>query len=117
MRATPGRLPTNGDPVSVMLRPERLHVAVDGPADGRSIEGVDHATLIFQGAVAAAASSSSRDGTEIVTTSTPTTTCRSCDRAHPSRSTWSPGAAYLLPAGRAQPGATTTDVDQIEATL
>ncbi len=51
VRATPGRLPTNGDPVSVMIRPERLQVAVTAGPDGRSIEGVIR-QLIFQGASA-----------------------------------------------------------------
>src|SRR4029450_5080719 len=51
VRATPGRLPTKGDPVSVMIRPERLQVAVTAGPDGHSIEGVVP-QLIFQGASA-----------------------------------------------------------------
>ena len=53
VRASPGRQPANGDPVSVMIRPERLQIAVGPGSDGRSIEGVIR-DLIFQGACPAA---------------------------------------------------------------
>ena len=65
VRATPGRHPANGDPVSVMLRPERLQRLrrrrdrTDDPSRGSS------ADVVFQGATARLQLELA-DGTEIV---------------------------------------------------
>jgi spermidine/putrescine transport system ATP-binding protein len=115
VRATPGRLPTNGDPVSVMIRPERLQVAVAAGPDGRSIEGVIR-QLIFQGA-SARLQLELRDGTEIVTYVDPDDNLPFLHPGSSVHATWSPGAAYMLAGWPAQPGASDSDVDQIEATL
>jgi spermidine/putrescine transport system ATP-binding protein len=115
VRATPGRLPTNGDPVSVMIRPERLQVAVTAGPDGRSIEGVVR-QLIFQGA-SARLQLELRDGTEIVASVDPDDNLPFLHPGSSVHATWSPGAAYVLAGWPAQPGASDSDVDQIEATL
>ena len=115
VRATPGRLPTNGDPVSVMIRPERLQVAVTAGPDGRSIEGVIR-QLIFQGA-SARLQLELLDGTEIVTYVDPDDDLPFLHPGSSVHARWSPGAAYVLAGWPAQPGASDSDVDQIEATL
>jgi spermidine/putrescine transport system ATP-binding protein len=115
VRATPGRRPTNGDPVSVMIRPERLQVTVGTDPNGRSIDGVIR-ELIFQGA-SARLQLELGDGTEIVTYVDPDDPL---PFLHPGASvsvTWNSGAAYLLAGWPAQAGASDSDVDQIEATL
>ena len=115
VRATPGRLPTKGDPVSVMIRPERLQVAVTAGPDGHSIEGVVR-QLIFQGA-SARLQLELRDGTEIVASVDPDDNLPFLHPGSTVHATWSPGAAYVLAGWPAQPGASDSDVDQIEATL
>jgi spermidine/putrescine transport system ATP-binding protein len=115
VRATPGRRPRNGDPVSVMLRPERLQVAVDAGPDGRSIEGVIR-QLIFQGA-SARLQLELRDGTEIVTYVDPDDNLPFLRPGSAVHATWSPGAAFVLAGWPSQPGASDSSLDQIEATL
>jgi spermidine/putrescine transport system ATP-binding protein len=115
VRATPGRLPTNGDAVSVMIRPERLQVAVTPGPDGRSIEGVIR-QLIFQGA-SARLQLELHDGTEIVTYVDPDDNLPFLHPGSAVHATWSRGAAYVLAGWPAQPGASDSDVDQVEATL
>lgn len=115
VRATPGRVPANGDPVSVMIRPERLQVAVTTGPDGRTIAGVIR-QLIFQGA-SARLQLELADGTEIVAYVDPDDDLPFLHPGSAVHATWSPGAAYVLAGWPAQPGASDSDVDQIEATL
>jgi spermidine/putrescine transport system ATP-binding protein len=115
VRAEPGWQPSNGDPVSVMIRPERLQVALAAGSDGRSIEGVIR-QVIFQGA-SARLQLELRDGTEIVTYVDPDADLPFLRPGAAVHATWSPGAAYLLAGRPKQAGASDSDVDQIEAIL
>jgi spermidine/putrescine transport system ATP-binding protein len=115
VRASPGRQPVNGDPVSVMIRPERLQVAVAPGPDGRSIEGVIR-ELIFQGA-SARLQLELGDGTEIVTYVDPDDDLPFLRPGAPVHANWNPGAAFVLAGWPRLPGASDSDVDQIEATL
>jgi spermidine/putrescine transport system ATP-binding protein len=115
VRAEPGWQPSNGDPVSVMIRPERLQVAVTAGSDGRSIEGVIR-QVIFQGA-SARLQLELRDGTEIVTYVDPDEDLPFLRPGSAVHATWSAGAAYLLAGRPKQAGASDSDVDQIEANI
>ena len=111
------RSPATGDPVSVMIRPERVSVEPDGGAlpDGRRLEGIVR-SLIFQGCqirldlVLA-------DGTGIVAWIDPDDDVPTLRPGSPVNVTWRPGAAFLLAGWPSQAGANDTNVDQIEAAL
>jgi spermidine/putrescine transport system ATP-binding protein len=112
------RTPANGDPVSVMIRPERVNVDGDGTApadDGRRLGGTVR-SLIFQGCqirldlVLA-------DGTGIVSWIDPDDDVPALRPGSPVNVTWRPGAAFLLAGWPSQAGANDTNVDQIEAAL
>ena len=96
-------------------RPERLQVAVTAGPDGHSIEGVVR-QLIFQGA-SARLQLELRDVTEIVASVDPDDNLPFLHPGSTVHATWSPGAAYVLAGWPAQPGASDSDVDQVEATL
>jgi spermidine/putrescine transport system ATP-binding protein len=113
--ATPGRQPTKGDPVSVMIRPERLQVSVAAGPYSRSLEGVVR-DVIFQGA-SARLQLRLADGTDVVTHVDPDDDLPFLRPGESVYATWNPGAAFLLAGWPAQAGASDTDVDQIEATL
>ena len=115
VRATPGRQPAKGDPVSVMIRPERLQVSVDAGSDGRTIEG-DIRGMIFQGA-SARLQLELADGTEIVTYVDPDDNLPFLRPGTSVYATWNAGAAFLLAGWPTQAGASDSDVDQIEAHL
>ena len=115
VRATPGREPAIGDPVSVMMRPERLQVALEPGADGRSLEGTIR-QLIFQGASARVQLELS-DGTEVVTHVDPDDDLPFLRPGSSVSVTWNAGAAYLLAGWPRQAGANDTNIDQIEAAL
>jgi len=115
VRAAAGRAPAIGDPVSVMIRPERLQVAVAPGADGCSLDGVIR-ELIFQGASARLQLELS-DGTEIVTHVDPDDDLPFLRPGERVNVTWNSGAAYLLAGWPQRAGANDTNVDQIEATL
>ena len=102
-----------GSNATVMLRPERLHLSAT-PAEGESISATV-TDLIFQGATQRAILRTD-DGAEIVAhmDTSDRTSGRPGDRLWLS---WTPGGAYALQGHPAHAGATTTDVDQIEASL
>ena len=107
--------PADGEPVSVMLRPERLSVGVGPGPDGASLEGVVR-DVIFQGS-SARVELTLDDDTSVVTNVDPDDDLpflRPGERVH---AAWKPGAAYLLPGWPLQAGSTTSDVDSIEAAL
>lgn len=115
IRASGGSVVGDGERVSVMLRPERIHVATETDPDGRSLSG-SVADLVFQGASARLVVRLD-DGTEIVThvgTDHDLPFLRPGDSVHVR---WSPGSAYLIPGWPDRAGANTTDVDSIEASL
>jgi spermidine/putrescine transport system ATP-binding protein len=115
IRTRTGQAPVVGERYSVMLRPERLTAVADAGTDGRSVSGIVK-EIIFQGA-------STRleivlgDGTAVVahmTNDADTPFVRPGNRVHVR---WSAGAAYLIPGWPSVAGATSTDVDAIEASL
>ncbi len=109
------RVPAAGDPVSVMLRPERLRPSSEAPSDGRGVPAtvVD---LIFQGPTARLHLALG-DQTELVTYVESHVELPFVRPGDAIWATWDPGAAYLLSGWPARPGATSTDVDQVEASL
>jgi spermidine/putrescine transport system ATP-binding protein len=115
IRASGGVAAGTGERVSVMLRPERLHVAMTPSEDGRSLPGTVH-DVIFQGASARLAVRLG-DGTEVVThvgTDADVPFLRPGDEIHLA---WHRGSAYLIAGWPDHAGATSTDVDAIEAAL
>jgi spermidine/putrescine transport system ATP-binding protein len=114
VRCTSDQLPMPiGSNATVMLRPERLHLT-EGPVDGDGVAATV-TDLIFQGATQRVILRTD-DGAEIVAHLDPT------DRASGRPGdrlclTWQPGSAYALQGHPAHAGATTTDVDQVEASL
>jgi spermidine/putrescine transport system ATP-binding protein len=109
------RVPSTGDPVSVMLRPERVRPTADRPADGYGLPATV-AQLIFQGATARLHVALA-DGTELVTYVDSHVELPFVRPGDDIWVAWDPGAAYLLSGWPARPGATSTDVDQVEASL
>ncbi len=115
IRARAGDRPAIGERVSVMLRPERLQPSDDAVADGRRITGTVR-ELIYQGA-------STRlemvlaDGTVVVSQTTGEASDLAVRPGDEVQLRWSPGSAYLLPGWPAVAGATSTNVDDVEASL
>jgi spermidine/putrescine transport system ATP-binding protein len=109
------RAPSQGDQLSVMLRPELLRPAMDAPADGHGLQAtvVD---LIFQGATAQLRLALA-DDTELVTHVESRTELPFLRPGERIWVTWDPGSAYLLSGWPAKAGATSTDVDRVEASL
>lgn len=103
-----------GSKVSVMLRPERIHPTTSIPADGEGIEGV-LTDLVFQGPTARLILRLA-NGTELicVTDASHGTPVKPGDRTSV---TWERDCGYVLAGWPDWAGATTTNVDQIEATL
>jgi spermidine/putrescine transport system ATP-binding protein len=114
VRAAGDRL-TLGDPVSLMLRPERLQVTMTPGAEGRTLEGVVE-QVVFHGA-SVRLHLILKDGTQVVTNVDPHAELpflRPGARVHVG---WSKGAALLLRGWPVKPGASDTDVDEVEAAL
>jgi spermidine/putrescine transport system ATP-binding protein len=101
-----------GGPCTVMLRPERLRPAEDG---GQGLTATVVA-LAFQGATKRLQLALA-DGTTIVAQVASHAAPPSLRPGQPLRVGWEPGAAYLLPGWPARAGATSIDVDQVEASL
>lgn len=104
---------SNGTPVSVMLRPERLTAAAEPRHAGRSVEGT-LADLVFQGATARIVVRLN-DDTEVIAS---VVTGTELPFLHPGNTvhlTWEPGNAFLLSGWPRRPGATASDIDAIEA--
>lgn len=103
-----------GSKVSVMLRPERIHPTSSIPVDGEGIDGV-LTDLVFQGPTARLILKLG-NGTELicVTDASRGTSVMTGDRISV---TWDRDCGYVLAGWPDLAGATTTNVDQIEATL
>ncbi len=98
--------------VSVMLRPERLHVAIHAASGARSITGTVR-DLVFQGATARL-DCTLVDGSHVVATvpgGVDLPFLRPGDTAY---LTWESGSAYLLAGWPQHPGATSTDLDALD---
>jgi spermidine/putrescine transport system ATP-binding protein len=115
VRAAGPRLPATGDPVSVMLRPERLTIAMAPAGEGTSLRGTVR-DVIFQGS-SARVELVLADGTSIVTYVDPDDDLPFLMPGAEVHATWRPDAAYLLAGWPGQAGSNVTDVDQIEAAL
>ena len=104
-----------GDPVTVMLRPERLSATTAAGNGDRSLAGVVE-NVIFQG-------SERRlivhlpDRTEIVATVEADDDLPVVRHGDPVTLRWAPDAPFLLRGRSAVVGATTTDVDEVQAAL
>jgi spermidine/putrescine transport system ATP-binding protein len=99
--------------VTAMVRPERLQLTPNEPPTSEKLEGVVTET-IFQGASSKVIVKTT-DGTELIAE-------LEADDAHVQPGdhvwiTWSPGCVYLLAEQSTIVGATTTDVDEVEASL
>ena len=103
-----------GDPVTVMLRPERLALA-NGDHDDRVVSGVV-AEAIYQGSERRLIVHLS-DGTEIVASVDTDDGAAAVEQGSPVTLAWAPDAPYLLRGRSAVVGATTTDVDEVQAAL
>lgn len=103
-----------GSKVSVMLRPERIRPTNFIPADGEGLEGA-LTDLVFQGPTARLILRLA-NGTELicVTDGSHGTSAKPGDRISV---TWERDCGYLLAGWPDWAGATTTNIDQIEATL
>jgi spermidine/putrescine transport system ATP-binding protein len=104
-----------GDPVTVMLRPERLSPRPDGSDDGRAVSGTVR-QVIFQGSELRLLVDLS-DGTEVVATVEADGESAALQQGAPITLGWAPDAPYLLRGRSAIVGATTTDVDEVQASL
>ena len=106
----------DGDPITVMLRPERITLgAADSPSDGRSLPATVQ-DVIFQGSSLRLIADAPGDTELLVTVETDDDTpdLRPGDAISLH---WSPGAAYLLRGRSEIIGATTTDVDEVQASM
>ena len=114
-RAAGVQPPARGAPASIMIRPERLQVRTAPGDDGRSLQGTIR-DIIFQGA-SARIQLVLADGTEVVTLVDPDDDLPFLRPGSTVHLAWNREAAYLLAGWPARPGATSTDVDHVEATL
>jgi spermidine/putrescine transport system ATP-binding protein len=118
IRATTPTPPTVGSQVSLMLRPERLQVATGegiDARDGRRLAG-KVSQVIFQGPAVRLAVVLG-DGTEVVTLIDPDEELPFLRPGDAVGISWRPDAGFLLPGWPARAGASSTDVDQVEAAL
>ena len=104
-----------GDPVTVMLRPERLSATTGLSDDARSLNGVVE-NVIFQGSERRLIVQLG-DGTEVVATIDSDDELPAVTAGDPITLRWAPDAPYLLRGRSAVVGATTTDVDEVQAAL
>ena len=102
-----------GAPVSLMLRPERLRASVENSTNGRSLAGTV-TDLVFQGATARLGLRLADDSEVIanVATGTDLPFLLPGSTVHLE---WDPGAAFVLSGWPVRPGATSTDIDTLEA--
>ncbi|MGE3492641.1 MAG: ABC transporter ATP-binding protein [Vicinamibacterales bacterium] len=113
VRAAGGGAPLAvGEPCTVMLRPERLRLAVDPPADGQGLPATV-IQLIFQGATTRLQLRLG-DGTTVVTHVESHAQLPFVQAGLSLWLTWEPGAAYLLPGWPERAGATTMAGDAAE---
>jgi spermidine/putrescine transport system ATP-binding protein len=104
-----------GDQVSVMLRPERLHPTTDEPGPGLGLRGTV-TDVIFQGAWLRVVLRLP-DGTEVVGE---TNADDELPGLRPGQDLWvrfSAATPFVLPGWPDRAGATSTDIDHIEAAL
>jgi spermidine/putrescine transport system ATP-binding protein len=103
-----------GDPITVMLRPERLDPTLDMPADGRGVRAVVD-DVIFQGSNLRLIAHVGT--TEVLSTVETGDVTRLPAVGEEITLQWGPDAPYLLRGRSSIVGATTTDVDEVQATM
>jgi spermidine/putrescine transport system substrate-binding protein len=103
-----------GSPVTVMIRPERLN-AVASPVEGRSLTGTI-SDVIFEGSWIRLIVHLP-DHTEVMATADPDDDLPGLTAGAPITLSWSQDAPYVLAGRSAIVGATTTDVDEVQAAL
>jgi spermidine/putrescine transport system ATP-binding protein len=101
-----------GSPVSVMLRPERLHATTSPDDGGRSIDGTVR-DLVFQGATARL-DCVLADGSDVVANVPAGTNLPFLRPGETVHLGWDHGAAYLLPGWPQHAGVTSTDLDSLD---
>lgn len=104
-----------GEPCTVMLRPERLQPSIAAPPDGQGMPATV-VQLVFQGATTRLQLRLA-DGTTVVTHVESHAQLPFVQAGQSLWVAWEPGAPYLLRGWPERAGATTTDVDQVEASL
>ena len=110
-----GQSMPEGSAVTMMLRPERMRAEAGTADDGTAISGrVLHA--IFQGSTVRLVVHSD-DNLELIATVEADDELPPLDRGSPVTLRWSNDAVYLLQGRSAVVGATTTDVDEVQASL
>jgi spermidine/putrescine transport system ATP-binding protein len=109
-----GRSFNSGQPVTVMVRPERLHLTTASPS-GECLP-VTLVDLIFQGS-SSKALLRTNDGTELVGEIEADDEVRAVRPGDELWCSWAPGSAYVLTETTTHAGATGTDVDEVEAHL
>jgi spermidine/putrescine transport system ATP-binding protein len=115
VRAAGDRAQKLGDPVSLMLRPERLQVTMTPGSEGRTLEGVVE-QVVFHGA-SVRLHLILKDGTQVVTNVDPDAELPFLRPGAHVYVGWNTGAARLLRGWPDKPGASDTDVDEVEAAL
>jgi spermidine/putrescine transport system ATP-binding protein len=105
----------DGDPITVMLRPERISVGADGSADGRQLQAVVR-DLIFQGS-SLRMIAEGPGGTELLVSIEADENTPELRAGEVVNLGWATGSAYLLRGRSEIIGATTTDVDEVQATM
>jgi spermidine/putrescine transport system ATP-binding protein len=115
LRARATLAPRIGDRVSIMLRPERLIASTTAAPDGRSVAGTVR-ELIFQGA-STRLEIALADGSKVIAQSTGDTVDTDARPGDDLHLRWSPGAAYMIDDWPTIAGATSSDVDEVEASL
>ena len=113
VRARAARAHEIGAPVSLMLRPERLCANAEANANGRSLEGAV-TDLVFQGATARL-SLRLADESEVVATVGTDSDLPFLLPGATVHLEWDPGAAFLLAGWPSRAGATSNDIDTLEA--
>lgn len=104
-----------GDPVTVMVRPERVDVSRDDPQTPNSVRG-QVTNVIFQGSELRLLQVLG-DHTELVLHLEPDAAATSIRAGDDIWTSWDDDAAYMLRGWSAVIGATTTDVDEVQASL
>ena len=105
----------DGDPITLVLRPERISLGAPGEADGRSMTATVK-DLIFQGSTLRMIAHAA-DDTELLVNLEADDDTAEVRPGDEITLRWSRSAAYAL-SGRSQiVGATTTDVDEVQATM
>jgi spermidine/putrescine transport system ATP-binding protein len=102
-----------GAPVSLMLRPERLRASVEPSTNGRSLAGIV-TDLVFQGATARLGLRLA-DASEVIATVSTSTDLPFLHPGAEVHAHWEPGTAFVLAGWPMRPGATSNDLDTLEA--